>query len=174
MANEWAGQAPVAGELVAVGNVLRGGRDTLPDMPFLQIGGIGDLEAHLHDNVAQDLFGAPLPVTGRFTASTARILMRKRPMFWPDGVTALAAANVEATLMQSVGARPWDRDANDVRILADIAEGRGRIINSEEDVGGYPVQKETRRPFDPSRWDMETLQPLSPDELDASSRAGGT
>jgi hypothetical protein len=174
MGNEWGDRPPVLGALVAVGNVLRGGRDTLPQTPFLQIGGIGDLEAYLSDNIVQDLFGAPLPVTGRFTTSAARIVLRRSPMFWPDGVTALRATQVEAQLLRTAGARPWDRDAHDVRILADIAEGRGRIIDSQEDVGGYPSLATTQRAFDPSAWDMLTMQPLSPSALDASARSGGT
>lgn len=174
MPNEWGDRAPERGALVAVGNVLRGGRDTLAGTPFLQIGGIGDLEAYLNDNVAQDLFGSPLPMTGRFTASTAQIFMRRAPMFWPDGVNLVRAREVEATLLRTAGARPWDRDAHDVRILADIAEGRGRIINSQEDVGGYPALPTTRRTFDPGLWDMATMRPLSPSALDSAARAGGT
>lgn len=174
MANEWGDRKPELGRLVAVGNVLRGGRDTLPNTPFLQIGGIGDLEVYLSDNLTQDLFGAPLPLTGRFTAGAAQILSRRSPMFWPDGLTVMRANQVEAHLLRTAGARPWDRDAHDVRILADIAEGRGRIINSEDDVGGYPAPPTTRRAFDPSQWDMATMQPLSPSALDSSAKAGGT
>ena len=58
-------------------------------------------------------------------------------------------------MLANAGARPWDRDAHDVRILADVTEGRGKIIDSETEVGGYPTVAPTRRAFDPSQWDLE-------------------
>lgn len=36
------------------------------------------------------------------------------------------------------GARPWDRDDIDIRIISEIRAGTNRIIDSEQDVGGYP------------------------------------
>lgn len=38
-------------------------------------------------------------------------------------------------------ARPWDSDEHDWRVIADTIEGRGKIIDSEQEVGGYPVPK---------------------------------
>lgn len=77
-------------------------------------------------------------------------------------------------MLTNAGARPWDRDAHDVRVIADAAEGRGRIIDSEQEVRGYPVMAETRRAFDPALWDLETMQPRNPSALDAGGRARGT
>jgi hypothetical protein len=77
-------------------------------------------------------------------------------------------------LLTSAGARPWDRDAHDVRILADIAEGRGKIIDSEQEVGGYPVQEPTSRPFNPQDWDLDTMEPKRPDVLDSGAKSRGT
>jgi hypothetical protein len=50
----------------------------------------------------------------------------------------------------------------DRRILADTIEGRGRIIDSQEQVGGYPKQNETRQAFVPADWDLDTMEPLKP------------
>ncbi len=77
-------------------------------------------------------------------------------------------------MLTNAGARPWDRDAHDVRVIADAAEGRGRIIDSEQEVRGYPVMPETRRAFDPALWDLETMQPRDPSTLDAGGRPRGT
>ena len=66
MALEWAGQPYVTGELSAVGNVMRGGPSTEPDLPFLMLGGDGDLRFHGRDNIAVDKFGKPLPMFGRY------------------------------------------------------------------------------------------------------------
>ena len=40
---EWVGQDYVTGEITAVGNVMRGGNDTDEGLPFLMLGGDGDL-----------------------------------------------------------------------------------------------------------------------------------
>jgi hypothetical protein len=34
----------------------------------------------------------------------------------------------------------------------------GRIIDSEQEVGGYPVVAPTRHPFDPNEWDLATME----------------
>ncbi|MGH8500728.1 MAG: hypothetical protein ACRERV_18240, partial [Methylococcales bacterium] len=49
---------------------------------------------------------------------------------------------------------------HDRRILADVIEGRGKIIDSENEVGGYPVQAETRQAFAPADWNLDTMEPL--------------
>jgi hypothetical protein len=41
--------------------------------------------------------------------------------------------------------------------VADVIEGRGRIIDSEADVGGYPVQQPTRQTFDPAQWNLDDM-----------------
>lgn len=62
---EWTGHAYVTGEITAVGNVMRGGNSTDPDLPFLMLGGDGDLSFYGKDNRAVDRFGRPLPMFGR-------------------------------------------------------------------------------------------------------------
>lgn len=67
---------------------------------------------------------------------------------------------VGGVIIRNAGARPWDRDPIDARIVADTIEGRGEIIDSEEQVGGYPQYKETRQAFDEKAWDLKTMTPL--------------
>ena len=81
---------------------------------------------------------------------------------------------MQREVLRQAGARPWDRDYNDVRLIADVAEGRGEIINSEQQVHGYPVQQETHRPFNPADWDLSTMNPLNPATLDSGAKAKGT
>ena len=64
----------------------------------------------------------------------------KRAPQVPHGWTPMRAADVQDAVIRNVGARPWDRDHTDSRILADTIEGRGKIIDSEREVGGYPTQ----------------------------------
>jgi hypothetical protein len=171
---EWGAVPAQNGRMTAVGNVLRGGESTPAELPFLMIGGAGDLDYHGRDNVAVDQHGRELPMFGSYTTSSARVIEHAEPLDWPAGLTALPAAEVENWVLANAGARPWDRDAHDVRVLADAAEGRGKIIDSEAEVGGYPEVEPTRREFDPDLWDLETMAPRLPEALDSGSRARGT
>lgn len=174
MANEWVGYTPVNGQMTAVGNVLRGGFDTAPGLPFLMLGGVGDLDYHGRDNIMIDKWGEPLPELGTYEAGKARIIRHNAPLDWPVGLKAMPADEVEPLILTTAGARPWDRDAHDVRLIADVAEGRGEIIDNETEVGGYPEQKETRRTFDASKWNLDDMTPKDPSVLDASAKARGT
>ncbi len=171
---EW-GEVPFEnGRMTAVGNVLRAGPSTHPDVAFLMIGGAGNLDYHGRDNVAVDRLGRPLPMFGRYTTSAARIIEHAQPLDWPAGLEAVPAVDVETWVLTNVGARPWDRDAHDTRLLADVTEGRGKIIDHEREVGGYPNVPPTRRTFDPKLWDLATMAPRSPEALDSSAKAAGT
>jgi len=73
----------------------------------------------------------------------------------------LPSNQVETELLRHSGARPWDRDPQDLRIIFDVVEGRGHIIDNEEEVGGYPHPQPTRAPFVEAAWNLETMEPLS-------------
>lgn len=156
LAREWEGQTFQNGRLTAVGNVFRGGPSTRAGLPFLMIGGQGDLDYFGRDNLAVNWLGAPLPQTGRYTTSEAKIQVHSEPLDWPEGLTALPASEVEAMVLRSAGARPWDRDAHDRRVISDAAEGRGMIIDNEQEVGGYPEPAESRRAFEPGQWNLSS------------------
>jgi hypothetical protein len=65
------------------------------------------------------------------------------PMSLP-GLTILPSADVEEHVLVNAGARPADRDAVDLRIVAEVRARNGRIINSPAEVGGWPVLAENR------------------------------
>lgn len=162
MALEWAGQPYVTGELTAVGNVLRGGNDTDPGLPFLMLGGDGDLKFHGRDNRAVDRHGNPLPEFGRYGETRARLIPSARPLADLSGLPVLPSKEVETSVLATVGARPWDRAPDDIRVLFFVAEGRGDIIDDEKEVGpGYPRPAETRAPFVEADWDLTTMKPRS-------------
>ena len=158
---EWGTMPHQPGELSAVGNVLRAGFSTREDVAFLTIGGAGDLRYYGKDNVAVSRLGAALPAFGRYTTGPARIIEVERPDIWPQGLDVIAANQVETHVLRFAGARPWDRDAHDIRLTFDVAEGRGHIINDEKEVGGYPVQTPTSAPFVESQWNLDTMEPRS-------------
>jgi len=171
---EWGATPLQNGRMTAVGNVLRAGPSTPTPSAFLMIGGDGNLDYYGADNVALDRIGQPLPMLGRYTTSSARIIESAKPLDWPAGLQALPSNQVEQYVLANAGARPWDRDHHDVRVLADVAEGRGRIIDRESEVGGYPQQEITRREFNPADWNLHDMTPLRADVLDGDKRAGGT
>ncbi len=158
---EWAGHAPVTGEITAVGNVMRGGNDTDPGLPFLMLGGVGDLAFYGRDNLAVDRLGNPLPMFGRYGNTAARLITAKAPLASLDGFAILPAADVETTVLATAGARPWDRGSEELRVLFFIAEGRGEVIDDESEVGGYPVIEPTAAPFAEDEWDLLTMTPKS-------------
>lgn len=158
---EWAGQPHVTGEITAVGNVMRGGNDTDPGLPFLMLGGVGDLAYYGRDNSAVDRLGNPLPMFGRYGKTQARLIEAAAPLASLDGYRILPAEEVETTLLATAGARPWDRGSEELRVLFFIAEGRGEVIDDESEVGGYPVIAPTAAPFVEAEWDLATMTPKS-------------
>ena len=154
---EWAGHEYLPAEMTLVGNVMRAGPDTPDDVALLMIGGSADLKLHAHDNLAVDRLGRPVLATGRYTTAAAQIVDMPAP---PPafGVSVLPSVDVQDWVIANAGARPWDRDDVDRRIVADVIEGRGAIIDSEAEVGGYPVYPETRQVFVEADWDLATME----------------
>ena len=161
IAEEWLGHPYSRGQLVARGNVMRAGISTEP-LAMVMVGGSGDLDLYLEDNLAVDRLGQPMPLQGRYTTTPIEVKAMKQAPALPFGVSLLPSAKVQDAVIANVGARPWDRDDTDRRIVADVIEGRGEIIDSQEDVGGYPQMKETRQAFVPEDWNLDTMEPLKP------------
>ena len=98
-----------------------------------------------------DKAGDPVRLTaGNYTDTDS-------PPCWPPGLRSLPASDVRQYVLDNAGARPWDRDAIDRRIVQQVRDGKGRIPDSEQEVGGYPNPPEARRAFDVSQWDLSTM-----------------
>ncbi|MFN3808431.1 pectate lyase [Asticcacaulis sp.] len=157
--DQWKGREPIAGKLLLRGNVMRGGVNTRPNLGLLKFGGAGDLDLHAADNIATYADGSAAPMVTWYQARAdgyedqgpyrpkAYIRALPKESLWPQGLRLLPADAVEAHVCRHVGARPWARDPIDARIIAEAQAGRGRIIDSENDVGGYPQRAATRRAF---------------------------
>ncbi|WP_232792842.1 pectate lyase family protein [Caulobacter hibisci] len=138
-APEWEGRAWQVGQLALVGNVIKGGASTRPDLPFLIVEGQGDLDLYARDNRAAYADGRPMPELRVLpTTPLPKVRRLARPPLWPKGLKALPASAVEASVLATAGARPWDRDAIDLRVLRQVKDGTGRVIDDEKEVGGYP------------------------------------
>lgn len=159
VAHEWEGHPHATGRIALVGNVLRHGPDTRPGVPLFALGGAGDVELWLQDNRAVDFEGKPVALTGTYTQGQARILNAATAHLPPD-VRVLPVQRLEDELPLAVGARPWDRDPIDFKLLSDVAEGRGQIIDSErQNAHGHPRYKPTQRAFDPALWNLADMSP---------------
>ena len=133
---EWKGEkiAPQNCRISVVGNVMMHGADTRERIAL--VSGRGDV--YMRDNVNLDREDRPAPRTA------GRIKMLKERPVWPEDLEPLPARTVVDHVARHVGARPRDRDAVDRRIIREMQARKGRIIDSQNDVGGYPKQPMTR------------------------------
>ena len=65
-----------------------------------------------------------------------------------EGLEVLPADQVKEAVLGKVGARPKDRDPVDERIVKEVREGTGKIIDTQADVGGWPELKRNERKLD--------------------------
>lgn len=145
--SEWAEASvkPVNCRVSVVGNVLYYGHNTRRGLAL--VSRLGD--AYLKDNVAYDRDGKPAPlVSGDITR------LPEKPV-WPAGLKGLPSSEVADYILQHAGARPRDRDATDLRIIRDFRERKGRIIDSQNEVGGYPHPVTTQRKLEVPDNDVE-------------------
>ena len=137
---EWKGSdyKPENCRVSIVGNVLMHGADTKKDLALVSRRG----DAYMEDNQAFGPDGKPAPlVYGKINE------LKDKPV-WPKGLTPLAAKDVVSYIVKHAGARPQDRDETDSRIIKEFQEHKGRIIDSQDEVGGYPKSKATNRKLD--------------------------
>lgn len=154
---EWSGHAPVTSRLAIVGNVLEHGPDTTPKLPLFFNHGKSPVELFMEDNVAFGRDRQPVLASGG-----EGIVVVKTGPAWPAGWTPLTAEKVREYVAKNVGALPWERDEIDTRIVRAALAGTGKIIDSEEEVGGYPKPAATSAKFNPAEWNLETMEPLRP------------
>jgi hypothetical protein len=144
---EWTGKEWQRGQMSIVGNVIRRGPSTPAALAPIRFGsnwGAPECDAYLHDNRFLDRNGEPLPLQLAVEARkglerSGEFRLVTEPLLWPAGFTAVSATEVASAVLADVGARPWDRDAVDRRLVEEARKGGGKIIDSEKEVGGYPV-----------------------------------
>lgn len=84
---------------------------------------------------------------------------------WISNLTARKSNVVKNWILGNVGARRADGDPVDLRILNDVKNGTGRIIDSQDDVGGWPPLANNVR----SSGSIPELDiPLNPHEIQPS------
>lgn len=139
IADEWHDSTipPANPQVAVVGNHLIYGRDTYSDLPLVAYQGDAFMEANRVDN----LDGDPMPQVH------GDIRLLEVPPLWSENLQPWPVAEVKNRVLDRAGARPWDRDPIDQRIVNSVRQGSGRIIDSQEDVGGYPDVPPVHRPL---------------------------
>lgn len=159
IAHEWENRPFQTGVISVIGNVYRYGPNTREDLPLFSLGGSGSVSLHMRDNIARDFNGEVAPLTGTYTTGSARIINATTPYITSD-VKIVPASRVEDQIYFTAGARPWARDPIDFKILSDVAEGRGEIINSQrQNYISYPLYPAVTRAFQEAEWNLATMAP---------------
>ena len=128
-----------------VGNLLYKGYDSKQDLAMVANRG----DAYMSDNAAFDKNGQSIEL------NRGEINILPSMPAWPRGFQALPLKEVEKYVLSHAGARPKDRDEIDKRIIQDFMDREGQIIDSQEDVGGYPDYKSTYRKLEIPENDLE-------------------
>ena len=119
----------------AIGNVFDKGATT-GIQKAVRINGAGDgTKVYLRDNLSPDRIYDTEP-DRLVAAGSLRATIVDKPIFASD-VTAMAARDVRAHVLDTVGARAQGLDSVDSRILGYVADGGGGLIQSQSQVGGY-------------------------------------
>jgi hypothetical protein len=144
VAQEWTGHPWERGAMVVVGNVARQGPSTTAGVALVESRGPCDF--FLQDNLYFNAQGAPLPASGNLLDVAGKPAASGGPNdprllaatpFWPTGVVAKPATETAAWVLANAGARPWERDGIDRRLVAEAKSGGGKIIHYESEVGGH-------------------------------------
>jgi hypothetical protein len=76
------------------------------------------------------------------------IFLAPGPTLAIDGFVPLPVEKTFDHVLAHAGARPRDRDEVDERVVADVASMTPRIIDSPNDVGGWPELPENKQPYE--------------------------
>ena len=136
-----------------IGNVYKPGLDTGSTMGIViepngnnsDLHMVEDSKVYLEDNrgpgySASDPWSVATNHAGNWVKASS-------PPITVPGFRPMDSRDVEEYVLANAGARPADRDSVDERIIRDIANGRGRIIDSQKDVGGWANLPVNRRPL---------------------------
>ena len=99
-------------------------------------------QAYVEGNIIIDSTGKPLNVV-----DTPKITVLTSPPLWPTGYTPIPTEEAFYQTLRTAGSRPGDRDYHYSQFIQTIADGNGDIIDSQDEVGGYPKHAATSRPI---------------------------
>lgn len=121
-------------------------------------GMLPETRIYLADNVAADGTSDAWSIVDNKSSVDNSVLKAATPPVWPDGLTAIPTSNdaVLNHVLANAGSRPAERDAVDARVMNDVRNGTGQIINCvsadgtercNKNAGGWPVYAVNARPL---------------------------
>ncbi len=156
-----------------VANYIRPGPSSKARTP-ITVGGPSDLHFYIRDNLVDgkdDLtadntrFFHPVEIDGKKQVQTVAEPFPVRP------VRTISAREAYEAVLATVGASLPVRDSVDRRIINEVRERKGSIIDSQKQVGGWPELKSTAAPLDsdhdgiPDAWEKQHgLNPNDPSD----------
>ncbi len=126
--------------IAVVGNVVLFGEKTKKTAGVLE----GTADAYVKDNEGYDWLGQPIRELREPLTST----VLPQPPVWPEGLKPVSTTAALWHVARFAGARPAERDEIDTRIVREALTGAAKIIDSQEEVGGYPRHEPTTRKLD--------------------------
>jgi hypothetical protein len=141
-----------------VGNKYIAGPAPSPFTPLYAVGvwnGDPASQLYMSDNAIDETRQAVVP----FLNNAPFDPVVSNPPVPLTGITVRSSSMIEGYVLANAGARPADRDPVDRRIVDEVTNRTGRVISSQDQVGGWPTLAVNGRPL--------TL-PASPHALTAS------
>lgn len=143
--------------IFAAGNVLIPGPDTPAGTRLI----FGRMEVCPRDNLIAANPGDTIGDRRKNVVDRQVEILRESPLAEP-AYRLIPASETAGSVLAGAGAFPANRDSIDERIVEGVKRGTGRIIDSQDEVGGYPVGTEVRRPLEIPDADVESwLEELS-------------
>ena len=107
---------------------------------------------YMEDNIIVKADGV---TPGKLTDESIPVTLLDEKPIWIDGLTVIPAEDVPEHVLTYSGARPADRDETDLRLIEEFYNGTGKIINSQNEVGGYPEVEPVYRELKPCEGSIE-------------------
>jgi hypothetical protein len=136
---------PYTGTLISVGNVYGKGPSSKTEKGLLVSENFISAEVYEVDSRADA--ESPYGILSRLVEVSPRYRVDCCP-FEPPGYTLLATSSVKNHILAHAGSRPAHRDAADARVIRDLKNFTGSLIDSPGQVGGWPKYAVTVRVFD--------------------------
>lgn len=155
--SEWTGHEQQMGLMSVIGNYMQTGPSTSTSLVMFKMGN-GPCELYMADNISKQPSGI---IHNEYKVGFSKIISTKP--IWNNNIHVIPSTDVQQNIMTTVGARPWNRDETDIRILNEILTEKGKIINYETEVGGYPNYTPSSKPFIEEEWNLDYMLKLSPD-----------
>ncbi|GGH32297.1 hypothetical protein FAZ19_23205 [Sphingobacterium alkalisoli] len=151
--SEWKGREKQKSLWSVVGNVVRLGPSSQRDIALFYAKS-GPLSVYLDDN---RLFNPDGDLSNNIYKGDLQNKSTIKPI-WHNGLQVLRSTELEDYIIKNVGARPWDRDDEDKRIIDAVVKRKGAIISSEREVKIKVEHRSSKRIFNEKEWDLKKLK----------------